>query len=179
MSVFSQLYLQTPLTPQSLRDIKPPIDVPENPLPYMFLGVILLIAVLVIVWVLIRKRRKIVLLPATEEIVVNPPHEIAFAQLNELKDTPCDMETYHTRISYIIREYIALRYRIPALTLTTTHLLHQLTYKQIEDSYIKRIQRFFVNCDTVKFARREPDPSETDARMEDALWFINETKSTS
>lgn len=179
MSVFSQLYLQIPLTPQSLRDIKPPIDVPVNPLPYIFLGVILFIAVFAIVWLFIRKRRQIVELSTTEEIVVNPPHEIAFEQLNKLKDTPCDMETYHTRISYIIREYITLRYRIPALELTTTHLLHQLTYKQIGDSYIKRIQRFFVDCDTVKFARREPDPSETDARMEDALWFVNETKSTS
>ena len=178
MSVFPQFQLQTPLTPQDLRDIKPPIDVPANLLPYIFLGVILLIVILAVIWVFIHKRRQIEELSPSEEFVVISPHEIAFEQLNKLKDTPCDGQTYHTRISYIIREYITLRYRIPALELTTTHLLHQLTYEQIGDSYIKRIQQFFLNCDTVKFAKREPDPSETDARMEDALWFVNETKST-
>ena len=179
MSFFSQFHLQSPLTLQNLRDIKPPIEVPVSPLPFILIGLTLLLAVFGAIWMSLRKRRQQEELPATEEIVVHPPHEIAFEQLNNLKDAQCDMETYHTRISYILREYIALRYRIPALALTSTHLLQQLTFRQIGDSDMKRIQQFFARCDTVKFANREPEPSEIAARMEDALWFVEETKSSS
>ena len=179
MSFFPQFHLQSPLTLQNLRDIKPPIDIPVSPLPFILIGLTILLAVFGAIWVYLRKRRQHDEIPITEEIVVNPPHEIAFEQLNNLKDAQCDMETYHTRISYILREYIALRYRIPALALTSTHLLQQLTLKQIGNSDIKRIQQFFASCDTVKFASREPEPSEIEARMDDALWFVEETKSSS
>ena len=177
MSVYLQFHLQGPLTLQNLRDIKPPIELPENLLPFILIGMTILFAIFAAIWVYLRKRRQKEELRITEEIDVNPPHEIAFEQLYKLKNAQCDMETYHTHISYILREYIALRYRIPALALTTTHLLRQLTLKQIGESYIKRIQQFFVNCDTVKFANRVPEPSEMEARMEDALWFVEETKS--
>ncbi|MXV76974.1 hypothetical protein F4083_03835 [Candidatus Poribacteria bacterium] len=164
---------------QNLRDIKPPIDIPVNPLPFILIGLTILLAVSGAIWVYVRKRQQHDEIPTTEEIVVNPPHEIAFEQLNNLKDAQCDMETYHTRISYILREYIALRYRIPALALTSTHLLQQLSIKEVGDSDIKRIQQFFANCDTVKFANREPELSEIEARMDEALWFVEETKSSS
>ena len=179
MSLYLPFHLQIPMTMQTLRDIKPPIDVPVNPLPFILIGLTILLAVAGAVWMYLRKRRHLDIIPTAEEIVVNPPHEIAYEQLNDLKDTDCDMETYHTRISYILREYIALRYRIPALALTSTHLLQQLqrvTLKQIGESDIKRIQLFFDRCDTVKFANREPEPSEVDARMADALWFVEETQ---
>ncbi len=177
MSFFSQLHLQRPLTLQSLRDIKPPIEIPASPLPFILIALTILLAVFGAIWVYL-KRRQHDEVSTTEKIVVNPPHEIAFEQLNKLKDAQCDMETYHTRISYILREYIALRYRIPALALTSTHLLQQLMLKQIGELDIKRIQQFFANCDTVKFASREPELSEVEARMEDALWFVEETKSS-
>ncbi|MYB63395.1 hypothetical protein F4X73_01780 [Candidatus Poribacteria bacterium] len=167
------------MTLQNLRDIKPPIDIPVNPLPFILIGLTILLAVSGAIWVYVRKRQQHDEIPTTEEIVVNPPHEIAFEQLNNLKDAQCDMETYHTRISYILREYIALRYRIPALALTSTHLLQQLSIKEVGDSDIKRIQQFFANCDTVKFANREPELSEIEARMDEALWFVEETKSSS
>lgn len=179
MSLFLQFHLQRPLTLQNLRDIKPPVEIPVSPLPFILIGLTILLAVFGAIWVYLRKRRQHDEIPITEEIVVNPPHEIAFEQLNNLKDAECDMETYHTRISYILREYIALRYRIPALALTSTHLLQQLTLKQVGDSVISRIQQFFASCDTVKFASREPEPSEIETRMEDALWFVEVTKSSS
>ena len=178
MSLYLQFHLQRPSTLQNLRDIKPPMDVPSSPLPFILIGLTILLAVLGVIWVYYQKRRQQDEIPTTEEIVVISPHEIAFEHLNNLKDAQYDMETYHTRISYILREYIALRYRIPALALTSTHLLQQLTLKQIRDSDLKRIQQFFASCDTVKFANREPGPTEIEARMEDALWFVGETKSS-
>ncbi len=178
MSVFPQFLLQTPLNAQSLRDIKPPLDVPQNLLPYIFLGGLIIVAIGGAIWIYLRKRHRIDQLPPNETEITHPPHQIALEQLKTLEATSCDMETYHTRISYIIREYIAARYRIPALELTTTHLLQQMTREQIGDLYVERIQQFLANCDTVKFAMCQPEPSEADARMVDARWFVDVTKST-
>ena len=176
MSVFPQILLQAPLNVQSLRDIKPPLDVPQNLLPYFLLGGLILAAIVGTIWVYLRKRRQTEIPPPIEEVVTRPPHEIALEQLEKLETASCDMETYHTRISYVIREYIASRYRIPALELTTTSLLQWMTREQIDDLYIECIQRFFGNCDKVKFAKHQPKSSEADARMVDARWFINVTK---
>lgn len=175
MTVLPQIHLQTPLTVQGLRDIKPPLDVSDSQLFYILLAALILIAIVAVVWIYIQKRRPVVEPVPTEEIVENPPHKIAFEQLNKLKDSPCDVQTYHTRISYILREYIAARYHIPALALTTTHLLKWLISTQNGELNIERIQHFFNNCDTVKFAMRQPESTETDARMEDAWWFIDVT----
>lgn len=177
MSFIPQLLLQTPLTKQSLRDIKPPFEVPQNPLSYLLLGVIIIVVVVCVIWIYIRKRRQIEPIQTTEVAVTRPPHEIALEQLETLETSSYDMETYHTLISYVIREYIAARYGIPALELTTSSLLHQMTREEIDKSCLERIQDFLTNCDRVKFASYLPKSSEADARMKDARWLIEVTMS--
>ncbi len=176
MPVLPQIILQTPPNTQNLRDIKPPLDVPQNLLPYILLGGLILAVIVGIVWLYIRKRHQILPPPPVEEINTRPPHEIAFEQLKILETTPYDMKTYHTKISFVIREYIAARFQIPALELTTTEILHQMTREQISDFYIERIQQFLANCDRVKFTKYQPERSEADACMVDAQWFVEETK---
>lgn len=175
MSVLYQILLQTSPNMQSLRDIKPPLDVPPNFLPYILLSGVTLAAIVGAIWIYIRKRR-VKVPPPTEEVVTRPPHEIALEQLKTLDGAACGMETYHTRISFVIREYIAARYQIPALELTTTGLLQQMTREQIGELYVERIQQFLTNCDRVKFTKYQPEPAEADARMVDARWFVEETK---
>ena len=176
MTVLSQILLQTSPNARSLRDIKPPLDVPPNYLPYILLSGFIFAIFVGIAWLYLRKRRQIEVPSPIKEVFTRPPHEIALEQLNTLDSVSCDMEAYHTRISYVIREYIAARYRIPALELTTTGLLQQMTREQIGDLYVERIQQFLTNCDRVKFTQYHPDRSEADARMVDARWFVEETK---
>ena len=176
MPVFPQILLQISPNAQNLRDIKPPLDVPPNFLPYILLSGLILAAIVGGIWAYLQKRRRTDPPAPTEEVTTRPPHEIAFEHLKKLDDASFDMETYHIQISYIIREYIAARYRIPALELTTTRLLQQMTQEQIDDLYVERIQQFLVNCDRVKFTKYQPERSEADARMADARWFVEETK---
>ena len=176
MPVLPQILLQTSPNAQSLRDIKPPLDVPPNYLPYILLSVFIFAIFVGIVWLYLRKRHQTEVSPPTEELITRPPHEIALEELKSLDGASCDMETYHTRISFVIREYIAERYQIPALELTTTGLLHQMTREQIGDLYVEHIQQFLTNCDKVKFTKYQPERSEADARMVEARWFVEETK---
>lgn len=179
MLVLPQILLQTSPNAQNLRDIKPPLDVPPNFLPYIFLSGFILAAIFGAIWIYLRKRHQTEPPAPTEEVVTRAPHEIALEQLKALDDTSYDMETYHTRISFVIREYIAARYQIPALELTTRGLLQQMTREQIGPLYVEHIQHFLANCDKVKFTKYQPERSEADARMVDARWFVEETKTPS
>lgn len=176
MTFLPQILLQTSPNARSLRDIKPPQDIPSNYLPYILLSGLIFAIFVGIAWLYLRKRRQPEVSPPVIEVVARPPHEIALEQLKTLDGVSCDMETYHTRISHVIREYIAARYRIPALELTTTGLLQQMTCEQVGDLYVERIQQFLANCDRVKFTKYQPERSEADARMVDARWFVEETK---
>ena len=175
MSFLSQLFVQTFPNAQRLRDIKPPLEVPPNLIPYIILGVIILAVIIGMVRLYLQNRKPAQPSPI-ENVVTFLPHEIALEQLNKLDVASCDMETYHTQISYIIREYIAARYNISALELTTIGLLRQMSNEQIDEIYVKHLQDFLVNCDIVKFTKFQPTRTEADARMEDALWFVEKTK---
>ncbi len=176
MSVLPQFLLQIPSNAQRLRDIKPPLDVPHSLLPYIFLGGLILVTAIGTIWVFTRKRQQTILSPSPEKVNTPPPHEIALKHLAALEADSYDIEAYHARISYVIREYIAARYHIPALELTTTGLLQQMTREQISDSYVKHVRQFLANCDKVKYATYQAEESEANNRMVDARWFVEETK---
>jgi len=176
MFVFRQILSQGAVNVQSLRDIKPPLDVPQNLFPYILVGGFILAAITISGWWCLRKRRQTVFSASVEEDVTRFPHEIAHEQLAVLEAAACDMEAYHTRIAYVIRQYIAARYRIPALELTTLGMLEQLGREEISAHYVARIQHFLGNCDKVKFAMYQPERTEVAARMVEARWIVDETK---
>ena len=112
-----------------------------------------------------------------EAVPKREPHEIAYEQLNRIAGmnwvAQSEMKIYHTEISHVIREYIAARYHIPALELTTQELLDRL---QGEDIPKELAQQFFTNCDWVKFARYTPTKPVAHERMEEARRIVDETK---
>ena len=181
MSVFTQILMQGAVDGQSLRDIKPPLEVSQNLLPYFIGGVVILGFIIALIWYWIQKRRQTLPIPVTLEDDTSLAHEVAYEQLAAIEASDWlmlgDMETYHTQIAYVLREYISARYRIPALELTTTALLHAMLRAQIGKPYIERIEQLLANCDKVKFATYHPEVSEASIRIADARWIVDETKS--
>lgn len=182
MSSFYQLLSQAP---SSLRDIKPPLEPPQSLFPYFVAGGILVVIIAMLVWFYLQQRRQTSAPTSIEEGEVCPPHEIAYERLATIEASEWlargELDAYHTHISHVIREYIEARYRIPALELTTTQLLAQLTEGQSEGQlgalYVDKIRHFLVNCDKVKFATYQPATAEAAKRMTEARWFIDVTKS--
>ena len=165
---------------QSLRDIKPPLEVTQSLLIYFIGGAIVLGFVAVSALLYIRKRPQTGPVSPTEEDDVPLPHEVAYEQLTAIEASDWlkrgEMEKYHTQIAYVLRQYINARYRIPALELTTTALLHTMLGAEIDDLYVERIQQLLTNCDKVKFATYQPELSEASERITDARWIVDETK---
>lgn len=182
MSVLIQILMQSAVDGQSLRDIKPPMEVSQSLLPYFIGGIVILSFVVILVWYYIRKYRQVQPVPVTEVDDVPLAHEVAYEKLAAIEATDWltrgDMETYHTQVAYVLREYIRARYRIPALELTTTALLHAMLRAQIDTPYIERVQQLLTNCDMVKFATYQPELVEASARVADARWIVDETKSS-
>ena len=113
----------------------------------------------------------------SEVLPQRQPHEIAYEQLSRIEGmnwvAQGEMKVYHTEISHVIRQYIATRYHIPALELTTQELLDRLQRENIPKDLV---QQFFTNCDWVKFARYNPTKPEAHERMEEARRIVDETK---
>ncbi len=159
-----------------LKGIKGPWSVPPNWLFYILAALLVVVVIGVIVFLYFRRRAKPVDLQP-EALSHRQPYEIAYEQLNRIEGmnwvAQGEMKIYHTEISHVIRQYIAARYHVPALELTTQELLDRL---QHEDVPKELVQHFFTNCDWVKFARYSPTKPEAHERMEEARRVVDETK---
>ena len=110
-----------------------------------------------------------------------PPHELAInklIELNSLKlcENGCEKE-YYTKISEIIREYLANRFGINALEMTTAQIKYAV--KQSEGASIskKYIEIVLEMADFVKFAKVRPLPEDNMRTYQAALQYVHDTKS--
>ena len=145
-----------PLGATEMKEIKGPWSVPPNWFLYISAALLLIVIVGVFVFFYLRKQAKPVEVQS-EMVSQRQPHAIAYEQLNRIEGmnwiAQGEMKVYHTEISQVIRQYIAARYHIPALELTTQELLDRL---RSEDVPSELVQRLMTNCDLVKFARYSP-----------------------
>ena len=180
MSVLTQLFIQSPLGNQNLRDIKPPLAVQQSLLPYFIVGPIIFGCIIFLVWFYVRKRGQASPVNLTEADIGPLPHEVAYEKLAAIEASGWlkrgDMGTYHTEIAYVLRQYIDARYQIPALEMTTTGLLQAMLHAEIAGSCVERTQQLLANCDIVKFATYQPELGEASTRITDARWIVDQTK---
>ena len=180
MSVLTQIFMQGAVDGRSLRDIKPPLEVPQALLLYFIGAAVILGFITVSAWFYLRKKPQTLPVPEDEEVDTPLPHEVAYKQLAAIETFDLlkrgDMETYHIQIAYVLREYISARYQIPALELTTTALLHAMLRAQISAQCVARVQQLLANCDMVKFATYQPELSEASNRVAEARWIVDATK---
>ena len=159
-----------------MKGIKGPWSVPPNWFLYILAALLAIIAIGAIIFLYLRRRTKPMDLQP-EVLPQRQPHEIAYEQLNRIEGmnwvAQGEVKVYHTEISLVIRQYIAARYHIPALELTTQELLDRL---QPEDIPKDLVQQFFTHCDWVKFARYSPTKPEAHERLEEARRIVDETK---
>ena len=174
------MLMQSPLGGQDLRDIKPPLEVSQNLLPYFISGTVILGFVTGVVWYYLQKRRPSLPTPVRDVSDAPLAHEIAYEKLAAIEASDLlkrgDMAIYHTHIAHILRQYINARYHIPALELTTTGLLQAMLRAEIAVPYVERTRQLLANCDMVKFATYQPELTEASARIADARWIVDETK---
>jgi hypothetical protein len=169
-------------TTQAIKEIKGPMDIPfsyKEIIPYA-LGGLALLAILIAVWYYLKNRKK-----KPEEIVVKiperPAHEIALEALSNLEKEKVwqtqnnGVKNYHSQLSDIVRTYIELRYKIPAMELTTDEILNNFKRSSMSEELKGYLKQLLELSDLVKFAKAQPLPHEHEMSLAHAYDFVKGT----
>ncbi len=160
--------------------IEEPISFKEDILPIM-LGILAALLLAIVIFTLFKYKKQ----QETPEKIVQktpklPAHIIAFSKLKQLEEKKLwqnsDFKTYHSEVSYIIRDYLENRFNIPALESVTDEILTSLKHLEIERKQILNIGNILQTADLVKFAKLLPTEEQHRKAMEWSLEFIRETK---
>ncbi len=108
-----------------------------------------------------------------------PPHELAMKEIERVKSEKVwqkgRSKDYYTELTDILRTYMRDRFGFNALEMTSAEIIDQLTeFGSKED--IKELHILFSTADLVKFAKHNPDMTENDMNLINAIDFIQETR---
>lgn len=157
----------------SVRDIKPPVEVPWE---WRWLAWVLLILALVAlsIWLWRRRLHAAELLPPESLI---PPHVRARKRLREALMYLDQPSEFCTRVSDALRCYLEERFEFHAPERTTEEFLHELQGTRLLNELQKdRLADFLQRCDLVKFARYEPAETELLDLHASANRLVDETE---
>lgn len=164
-----------------IQDVKAPVTIPFNILIVLIIFAVILVLAIVGYFIYRYYKKKNQLAAGTvKQKVVIPPHKEALQLLRKLEDSKLwqqgEIKEYHSRITFIIRDYIEKRFSIPAMEVTSSELLGMLQHKNEFQSIYDKLSDFLSNADMVKFAKFEPMPSVNEEMMQQAYEFVNSTK---
>lgn len=172
-------------TTKGIADIKLPYDVPLSfmeILPYLIVA-LLLIGIAIVIWYMIRKRKR---KPVEEPVRVKPEepaHLWALRNLDSLAKEKLwqkgKIKLYHSRLSEILRYYIEFRFDIKAMEQITSEIMSAFKQQSsLSDDQFDNLLQSLEQSDLVKFAKWHPMPDENERSMEIAYEFILKTKKT-
>ncbi len=167
-------------------DIKPPYDAPFTFKEFwlrfgrwILIGILLLGIAILIVWLISRymKNKPIKLL----EKPAIPAHITAFKKLQELKDKKIfgmeHSKEYYSELTEILRTYIELRFRIPALENTTGEIMLNFERtKLLDNELFNSLKMLLTTADMAKFAKYKAQQDINEKNFEMVYNFVDLTK---
>ena len=156
-----------------IRDIKPPVDIPNGwEWLWWTLGVLAIAAILFALWKWWQKRRL--------QIPMEPPvpaHVRAKQMLEKALELIAQPKPFCILVSDTIRVYLEERFDFHAPERTTEEFLHELQGTDFLMAEQKeKLGEFLERCDLVKFAKYEPREPELRDLHGSALRLVEETE---
>ena len=157
-------------------DIKPQIRFPytfREVAPWV-LGALALAALvfLLVRWLLGRRK-------AQEEEKAEPAHIRALRKLDKYRGDkywkPEQQKTFYSGVTDTLREYMASRYGIGALEMTTAEIFRDLEGSDIPQDLYREMKDLFERADFVKFAKFTATPEENATVLPQAIRFVTST----
>ena len=157
----------------TLRDIKPPVDIPSGWLwLWGALGFLVSLAVVYCVWCYWKRRRA-----AAIWVPAIPPHVRARQKLQEALALIGQPREFCILVSDTVRWYLEERFDFRAPERTTEEFLRELSGTKLLTPEQKRsLGEFLEKCDLVKFAKYEPAQPELRELHGAAVRLVEETK---
>ncbi|TVR89443.1 MAG: hypothetical protein EA411_02380 [Saprospirales bacterium] len=130
--------------------------------PYWLAGAIILAAVLLILFMKKRQSVSDAGAKAEHEVDESNPEELALAELEKLHREKLiendEINTFHTRLSYVFRKWLQDRYGIQALEQTGAEVAESLRRLDLEEQKIREWEKMLATIDGVKYAKGRPEP---------------------
>ena len=160
-----------------IRDIKPLRRVETVRLWLLWLGLAAAVLALAAAWWWWRRRRGSG--GDVPEVPRIPPYELAIQELERLRRTDFsnlrELRRYYFAVSAVVRAYVEGRFGMNATDLTTEEILSRMALIRLDPVQARRLERFLVATDQVKFAAHLPLTEEIDRTYEQALGFVRAT----
>jgi hypothetical protein len=162
-----------------IKDVKEPLTIPLD-WKFIFLIALIILILLVGAYYFYRRyKKKKAEQPVKKRIIKVPAHTRALTALDTLEREQLwqkgRVKEYHSNITGIIRGYFEERFNLPALELTTTEQMQQLTKVTAAENILVETNQFLNNADLVKFAKFIPLPSVNEEMMKQAKDIVTKT----
>ncbi|TSA39272.1 MAG: hypothetical protein D4R64_00270 [Porphyromonadaceae bacterium] len=170
-------------TTKGITDIKLPYEIKvtfTEILPYIIVGLLLLTIIILYIRYLRKKKQGSEIVEKLAHTQI-PAHLLALEQLDELVREKLwqqgKIKLYYSRLTDIIRQYIELRFKVPAMEQTTEDIIRDFTQAgHIKEGIRKELKTLLELADLVKFAKWYPVAEEHEASQQSAYDFILRTK---
>lgn len=167
---------------EDIKDIKDPLSVPFDWVQlakYVGIGLFLIILLGVALFFILSKKKPSEIVSGFTQRKPLPPHEIALAKLQTLKDKKLwqngRVKEYHSEISEILREYLEARLGFNAMEQVTDEIMDELE-NRVNEEVQRKAKTILQLSDLAKFAKFEPLPDENEQSMNFAVDIVNATK---
>ena len=163
-------------TGADIRDIKKPVRVPSR---HRWNALLIICALLALLLTALRRLTK--KKAADVKIPARPAHEIAYEQLEALKNKwlirAGKIKEYYSELSDIVRRYLENRFNLKAPEMTTEEfLIFARDYSVLQPAHKEALKDFLSSCDLVKFARYVPPLEDSQGAFNAAKKFVDETR---
>lgn len=159
--------------PTDIRDIKPPVEIPNGwEWLWFTLLALLVLAMVFFAWHLWKKSRSRI---ATVPLV--PAHIRARQALDKALELISRPKEFCILVSDTVRIYLEERFDFHAPERTTEEFLRELSVTNLlTDDQKASLGRFLESCDLVKFAKYEPGEPELRELHSSAVRLVEETE---
>jgi hypothetical protein len=167
----------------SLRDIKPPIDIPISWQEIaLYVGIAIVLGGLCYLAYRWWKKRSRKLAGEAYVPPARPAHLVALEALGDLKVKKLWqhglVKEYYSELTDILRRYFENRYNFPSLEETTDETLAGLRGVGIGDNLLHSAEVILRRADLVKFAKHHPTVTDHEDSFKGVLAFVEKTKVT-
>ena len=163
----------TTVVTNALREIKPPVAIP-NPWLWFFSGLAVLTVAAVLFWAWRYSRKRKSEMPIVPAV---PAHVLAKQRLREALTLIGQPKEFCVAVSDTVRWYLEQRFDFHAPERTTEEFLYELQSTELLTRDQKEsLTEFLSRCDLVKFARYEPREPELHDLHDSALRLVEETE---
>lgn len=159
-------------------DIKPQQKFPltfREVFPWLYGGIVTLLALsALILWLVTRRKRK-----SEEDRSLEPPHIRALRKLDKLRGDKYwkaeQQKTFYSGVTDALREYIAARFGVGAMEMTTAEIFEGLKGADIPEDLFLEMKGLFETADFVKFAKFTASDEDNAKVLPSAVRFVTTT----